>query len=217
MRIRLPHVLSGMGLVLLAGLAAVAVLEERSGGAVVPGLVLIDQATLNELQMAELARGLEGARVEWVAAGNEPLAPFDEARLRAHRKQGYHTALIVPDSSPPPEGAWDLRTRPEDYRPRVSRDLVDLAGDDLGLQVRSHFGTRPFVLTLVAEPIEVARLAKLVKVISLDLGGLPSYRRSSVVLLGERRGQRRLTLRVDVGHWGTRALDALEDLLEPRW
>ncbi|MCB9897627.1 MAG: hypothetical protein H6825_06470 [Planctomycetes bacterium] len=222
MTFRLSHVLALMLLLLLAGVASVGYLEARSGGAAVPGLVLVDAPVFDQAALDELASQWSGrgaARRELVVAQpGVPLAPFESRFVRRVMSRGDVTALFTLDPAfGRPEaarlGGWQAVL---DSFPALGGELplerLVAAGAEF---VRSQSGTRAFLGALVLDPRsrDVPDLEPLIEA----LERLPDYRRSSLVVLGRGRGEVRPVLRLDLGRWGGRARPVLADLLELAW
>ena len=206
MALRLPHVLVLMALLLAAGVLSVGTLPEEARvqgtlALAVPGLTV------------ELAQQLQSERADlrWAVlpTGDGVLAPFDEEHVQAHVERGAAVALFVqpPQPEPPPESwrqAWRVLLAPEQGDVLASLEAF----------VRAQAGARPFLAGLVLPPD--APLREIVERLAAAADGLPAFRRTSLVLLGERQAGRpgRVVLRLDRGAASRAAPATLTDLLE---
>lgn len=220
MALRLSHVLGGMLLVLLAGVLSVWHIEQRLGGATVPGVVVLEATWLDATALDALAAGRPGARVGTVEAGPGALAPFDDTLVARLRRRGDITLLYAADRDLAREqlvadgSVWGSILDSFEAGTGV-RHAVELAA----VFVRGQSGTRAFLvgLALGAEPPD-DEPDTLLAPLEAALTDLPSFRRGSLVVLGARSPDgRRPYLRLDVGPWKGRARGELADLLEPGW
>ena len=195
-----------MALLLAAGVLSVRSLpdEARVQGTLVlavPGLTV------------ELAQRLqcERADLRWAVlpVGDGTLAPFDEELVQDLAERGAAVALFVqpPQAEPPPESwrqSWRVLLAPE------QGDVVA----SLEAFVRAQSGARPFLAGLVLPP--EAPLREIVERLASAADGLPAFRRTSLVLLGERQAGRpgRVVLRLDRGGSARARPATLTDLLE---
>jgi len=211
---RLPSILVAMALLLLSGVVSVRVLETRMGGATVPGLIVIDAPGLAQLDLTAIQGEHRSAVLESVAGGPAPLAPFGSALMTRLRERGDRTALYTLVDShlgALVEGPWTRRVTPSSAPAAVTESAA------LITELRS---TRAFCVALALPEAGELDAAWMARVLVDAAETLPSFRRSSVVILGGRRrdapGQR-WSLRVDLGRWVGQAEPLLEDLLEARW
>ena len=252
MALRLPHILVLMALVLGAGVVSVAILAP---GASVPGVVILDAPWAGDHELAALAADLGGVVQRLPTAGDlaaaGPLGPFDPAWAAARAARGDLTALYSLDPRLRREQAGtDAAGRPAwrvvvDSLPGLAPDArVDWAVASARDLLVAQGGTRPFAVGLALDPgtppaaagsagpthrVSVARpLPDVVAPLVEALSGLPSYRRSTLVVLGGHHhdgpdddpddGKGRLVLRIDRGPGGQQGAvpPALADLLETR-
>ncbi len=233
MRWRLPQILAVLALVLLAGVLSVQHVERTMGGATVPGLVLVDASWLGAGDVAALRRRWPDLTSEWLEAagpGLTPagaLAPFDAALLDALASRGDRTILLSLDPGLGRAAAEAARTPVGDPRwhavldtfPDVaSRSTLSVLTDSLADFLRRQSGTRAFVAAVLLGDEQSRNPVQTFEPVVAALHTLPSFRRSSLVILGRRRGDgQRLALRIDRGPWKERARPGLADLLDPRW
>lgn len=219
---RLPQILTAMAAVLILGLCSVWFMEARMGGATVPGLVLIEApfADLEALNGVLEAIGQPDRAHTGECAGPPlPFAPFGGAVLERLRGRGDTLVLYVPvgdgEAADPRAAspAWQsvlASQRPEDEGPADrARALLStrqqLTGFCIGLVLEDH-GDQ--LATEVVPPLLDA------------MGGLPEFRRSSLVVLGAAipgDPPRRAYLRMDRGPWKGQSAPDLADLLEATW
>ncbi len=218
----LPHVLVLMLLLLVAGVASVEYLEARSGGATVPGLVIVDAPVLDAAALDALgsqwaSRGSVRREIVLAAPG-VPLLPFDSRLVRRVMIRGDATALFTLDpgfgrAEASAGGGWRAIL---DAFPgtRAAAPLESLVAEAAEF-VRGQSGMRAFLAALVLDPTSraVPDLALLLDA----LASLPDYRRGSLVVLGRSREGVRPVLRLDTGPWGQRARPGLADLLDLSW
>jgi hypothetical protein len=206
--LRLPHVLALMALLLAAGVLSVGTLPEGIG---VQGTLAISAPGLT----LELAQQLQRERADlhWalLPAGDGALAPFDEELVHELVERGTAVALFVQPPQPelPPESwrqTWRVLIAPEEGDVLASLEAF----------LRAQSGTRPFLAGLIL-PAD-APLPELVERLTSAADGLPAFRRTSLVLLGERPSGRagRVVLRLDRGGASHAAPATLTDLLEAR-
>ncbi|HZL99226.1 MAG TPA: hypothetical protein VFD43_03150 [Planctomycetota bacterium] len=209
MALRLSHVLVLMALVLAAGVLSVQGLEP---GNAVQGTLLIVVPGLTPLVAAELQRVRGDVRWATLPAGDGVFAPFDEARVDERAAHGSVVALFVqpPRDGLSPEdrrGAWRVLVAPESGDVLPSVDAF----------VRAQTGTRPFLagLVLPASP-GAAALPALLEPLLRAAESLPSFRRTSIVLLGERAAGSgsRAVARVERGRGAQAGPVTLAGLLE---
>jgi hypothetical protein len=223
MSLRLPHVLILMTLILAAGVLSVRHLEADVGASSVPGLVAIEAPALDATTATALLARLPGASIQWVAADEGPLQPFD-SRLAARRAgEGAATMFISAEARPADgaRGAWRVLIEDPPFpaaRPASQRSVL-VAAD----YVRQQTGLRAFLLAVDPGPLRTPTLAdelpELLAPLLAAADALPRSRRTSIVVLGARElaGDRRLALRLDRGAWGSRARAGLADLLDDGW
>lgn len=225
MAIRLPHVFLGMGLILAAGVASVLVLEARAGGASVPGVVVVEAPWLAAADLVALGgQALGGDRivashVQDVPAGEGPLAPFDPDFASRLGSRGDVTALFTrhPElDRATTRGAW--RNVFDAFPVLAGRSSAQRLVDEAQAFVRAQTGTRAFLVAVAPDPVEDGPANPALGGLAEALAVLPSYRRSSLVVLGARSADgTRTVLRVDVGPWSGQSRADLGDLLEARW
>ncbi len=211
MNFRLPHVLCIMGLLLAAGILSVQQLEARRATASVPGLVVIDAPWADGGSLQPVIASWPGARLFWTDAGDAPLSPFGAAWWAGRADAGSRTLTL--DGAATPEGGPQFATRlpPGEDGLSATRALADRLVDESG--------TLPFAASLPLGAAEAAHIDEIVRMLVLALDQLPSFRRSSIVVLGAREAAtgRRLALRVDRGRWPSPPRPGLADLLEDAW
>ncbi|MGQ0552529.1 MAG: hypothetical protein ACT4PU_04855 [Planctomycetota bacterium] len=238
---RLPSIFAAMALLLVAGVLSVQHLESHVGATAVGGLVLVALPELDDAAAVRLAARWPGASATWVdvqapadaqqadAQAGEPFAPFLQAAVGQRAAHGEATVLLQTsraDLQPPPEpsvpGPRDAAAA-ESWLVRIEGDtdlLLRSAADFL----REQTGTRPFVLGLdlraapgvalgqgATAPVRSLRADDVGPQLNEALADLPSFRRTSIVMLGpaDETG-RRTVLRVDRGR---PAAPLLTDLL----
>jgi hypothetical protein len=221
MHLRLTHVLVLMTLVLVAGILSVHGLEAYVGATSVPGVVVVDVPGLEPGTLAGVGRGRGGAAWFAVVASGEPCAPFDSAFARRAAAGGTATLLLAATPLADRESlrdAWGVVIAPDAGSGSDAANLadVDAAAARLAAFVSTQHGTRPFLAGLTVDARPLDRIGALVDPLIEAAAALPPYRRTSVVLLGERLADpsRRVALRFDVGRWEGHARPALADLLE---
>ena len=220
--VRLPLIIVGMGLILLAGVVSVKVLETRLGGFSAPGIVVIEASGLDAAQLDALTRSWPGAALERVIAAAGPLEPFGEAFIAKLSARGDITAVFTLD---PDYGEASARTTDDG---RTAWKVVVVPGPELLPQngnawvveaaatfTRAQVTPRAFAVGLVFPPGEPARAEGLIPSLATALDLMPRYRRSSIVVLGKPDGGMRPVLRLDRGDWGKRVRPQLADLLAP--
>lgn len=214
---RLPSIFLLLALVLLAGVVSVRVLESRMGGATVPGLVLVEVPGLSHDDLEQLRSRHAGAVLEAIVAPAAPLAPFDVARLTRLRDRGDRTALYTLASGEDGVQAPDLWTKRRTTFP--APELESLVGEAAAF-LAAQASTRAFCLALVLPAAGAGDGAALLQSLVTAAAELPSFRRSSIVLLGSPRADalgQRWSLRLDLGRWPRGPEPSLRDLLEARW
>ena len=215
--LRLPHVLALMALLLAAGVLSVRTLPD---GSFVQGTVVIAVAGLTAAEAQQLQRERGDLRWAVVPAADGPLAPFDEDLVQERLEGGAVAALFVQPPQPAPlPASWR-----EAWRVVVAPDSGDAVGS-LERFARAQSGTRPFLAGLILPPRSDASEAasplsgvfKLLDRLVAATEGLPAYRRTSIVLLGDRRPgtSGRVVARLDRGSVQHAAPATLTDLLEP--
>jgi len=223
--LRLPHVLVLCALILASGVVSVRIWHAGVGGALEPGLVVVDDPLLTAPEAAALAERL-GGRVAWVATDGRLLDPFDGELVAARTRRGELTTLFALDPATPRAGWSVLLDRTRDPVPLLRGErLLDHVVEEARRAVRAQRSLSAFVIGLTLgrsrelpgnrrrDPADV--LAPLVE----DLRALPEFRRTSLVVLGppepDERGWRRRAVRVDVGPWPDVDRPAVTDLLAP--
>jgi hypothetical protein len=215
MRLRLTHVLILMALILAAGVVSVSGLESHVGASSVPGAIIVDVPTLPSGALQEFGRGRGGPAWFTVRASGEPCAPFDRAFARRASRGGTSTLLL---SSRPLEGvdelrsAWSVVIAPAERLPAQA----PAAAESMASFVAEQRGTRPFLAGLFLGDIAPEDLGPLLDPLLEAAASLPSYRRTSLVLLGAPipDSDRRVAQRFDVGRWQGHLRPTLGDLLE---
>jgi hypothetical protein len=221
MHLRLTHVLVLMTLVLAAGVLSVRGLEAYVGATSVPGIVVVDVPGLQPGTLVDVGRGRGGPAWFAVEASGEPCAPFDSAFARRAAAGGTATLLLASTPLADRESlrdAWGVVIAPDSGRGSDAADLADAetAAARLAAFVSTQHGTRPFLAGLAVDARGPDRIGDLVDTLIEAAAALPPYRRTSIVLLGERLSDpsRRVALRFDIGRWKGHARPALADLLE---
>ena len=207
---RLPSIFAAMALLLVAGVLSVQHLESHVGATAVGGLVLVALPELDDAAAVRLAARWPGASATWVdvqvpavVGADEPFAPFLQAAIGQRAAQGEATVLLrAPDPSKVPvlsrtpvaqpgplsdEASWHVRIEGD------TSLLLRSAADFL----REQTGTRPFVLGLdlraapgvalgqgAAAAVRSLRADDVGPQLSEALQDLPSFRRTSIVMLG---------------------------------
>ncbi|MHC4844540.1 MAG: hypothetical protein ACYTCU_00110 [Planctomycetota bacterium] len=217
---KLPMILFLMALVLGAGVLSVQQLESRVGATTVPGVIVLDLPSLAMTDAQDLARAHQGSTMAWITAGEQPLSPFDLAPTRRRTERGEATVVFDPaGAGADGEGTsawrqgWSVVLTEFPERDPVGRAerAVARAADFVAAQD----GTRPFRLGLALGAEPRIPIDDLLVQIEKAADGLPSFRRTAIVVLGERLdATRRLFVRIDRGRWDHRALPLLADLLE---
>jgi hypothetical protein len=207
--LRLSHVLVLMALVLAAGVLSVRRIE---GESVVQGTLVIAAPGLTPAVAQRLQR--ERGDLGWtlLPVGDGPLAPFDTELVAESVGRGTVVSLFLQPPLAEPatrdlRGAWRVLIAPE-------------AGDvlaSLAAFVRAQVGTRPFLAGLLLPPSSDApALAATLEPLLAAADALPTFRRTSIVLLGDRPSGpgRRVVARLDRGRGALAAPVTLADLLE---
>jgi hypothetical protein len=216
MSLRLPHVLALMALILAAGVLSVQQLEAHVGKTAVPGLLLVEAPGMGFDEAGALARRWPGATLEWVAAEEGPLAPFDSGPVTRMRTRGWASVLVAPRAAATPPGEADAEAA---LRRKWGALVTELPADDaparLAEFVATHTGARPFIAGFVRRDPSVAELLGTLAPLVAAAEALPSFRRTSIVVLGlhEPESRRRLALRIDRGPPSKASSRALLDLL----
>jgi hypothetical protein len=197
MALRLPHVLVLMALVLAAGVLSVQQLEEHVGRSAAPGLVVLDAGAMGVDTAQALVRrwpGMQFEELEWVAADGAPLAPFDPVAVGRLRERGWASALVTPG------GSEDAALR-RGWGVLVTSVPAAEAPASLSGFVAAQDGVRPFVAGLLVPDAPVGELLAALTPLVAAADGLPSFRRTTIVVLGQRELQsgRRLALRLERG------------------
>ena len=112
-----------------------------------------------------------------------------------------------------PNGPW---TSALDARREEDPDDVTRCAGFL----REQRGTRAFCVGLLLRELPADAATSLREPLLAALRDLPEFRRSSLVILGNRvpaDPSRRLSLRIDLGRWLDRARPELADLLDAGW
>ncbi|HTE05865.1 MAG TPA: hypothetical protein VK824_06695 [Planctomycetota bacterium] len=215
MRLRLWHVLALMSLILVAGVLSIQQLEAHVGRTTVPGVVCIDVPGMDAAMAQAVTRHWPGALLQWAPAGSEPLSPFGPSAARALRSRGHATALLAPRLPADGSQAAPDPSLHEAWGVLVSELTAGRAAEELAAAVRAGDGVRPFLLGLVlpAPTTEelIAAVARQVEAAET----LPSFRRTTVLVLGAREpeSKRRLVVRIDRGDLQRPPPPALADLL----
>jgi len=230
---RLPQILAVLALVLLAGVLSVRHVERSMGGATVPGLVLVDASWIGSAESEALRKRWPQLTSEWLAEGGPgltpagALAPFGPDLIDALARRGDRTILLTLDPGLGRDGAEQARTDGGEPRwqavldqfPDVAaRPALSTMSEVLADFIRRQSGTRAFVAAVLTGDQRSRNAAQMFEPIVTALDTLPSFRRSSLVVLGARDADgRRLAVRLDRGPWKDRARPGLADLLDPRW
>jgi len=204
-----------MALVLGAGVVSVQQLESRVGATTVPGVIVLDLPSLAMTSAQDLARAHTGSLMAWISAGSEALAPFGLEPTLRRAERGEATVLFDADGAGETDwrAGWSvvLDEYPEQGAVGRAERAVARAADF----VRAQDGTRPFRVGLALGADARIPIDDLLVQIEKAADALPSFRRTAIVVLGERMdSSRRVFVRIDRGHWGTRAQPLLGDLLE---
>jgi len=219
---RLPSIIIGMALILLAGVVSVTVLESRLGGFSAPGIVVVEAPGLDAAQLDALAARWPGATRERVIAADGPLEPFGLPVIAELSARGDITALFTLDPTfageqtrTTQEGrtAWKVVVEPgPELMPDHEAAWVTEAAATF---TRAQVTVRVFAVGVVFPPGEPERPEGLIASLVTSLDVLPRYRRSALVVLGKREGGMRPILRLDRGDWTGRVRPQLADLLAP--
>ena len=206
--LRLSHVLVLMALVLAAGVLSVRRIEGESH---VQGTLVVAAPGLTSDAAQRLQQARADLRWTLLASGDGPLAPFDDAVVARSLAEGGAVSLFVqPPRDEPVDGlrsVWRVIVAPE------SGDALA----SLAAFVRAQVGTRPFLAALLLPPSpDAAALAASLEPLLAAADTLPTFRRTSIVLLGDRPAGdgRRVVARLDRGHGAPAAPVTLTDLLE---
>ena len=209
MALRLSHVLVLMALVLAAGVLSVQRIE---GESVVQGTLVIAAPGLT----TDVAQRLQRERGElgWtlLSAGDGPFAPFDEGLVEGSIERGAVAALFVQPPLDEPAPA-ELR---DGWRVLIAPEAGDVQAS-LAAFVRAQVGTRPFLAgLLMPASTDAPALASTLEPLIAAADALPSFRRTSIVLLGDRPSGagHRVVARLDRGRGALAAPVTLADLLE---
>jgi len=183
-------------------------------------VVVVEAGEASRAALTGLAPSLPGAVLVTAVAGGERFAPFDSSHVRACAVAGEVVVLLL--GAPPPEGGEGL----QELRRATGFPVVVAPGEraaDRPLAVRAaelvelQDGTRPFLLGLDPAGAGPDHLQALASALRAATDGLPSYRSTTLVVLGERvaGGTHRLALRADLAPRRPGRHD-LQDLLEDR-
>ena len=214
---RLTHILAAMALILLAGLLSVKGLEEHSGRASVPGIVLVEAPHLDPNTLVNLEGRWPGASLEWVKSGRAPLAPFVDTL--PHRQDAGEALVLFADEAVDraPDGSVAPWLAVVDAFPDLpSRPLTDWMFEAAARFVEARTGSRGYVLGLQLGAERLPDPAEAVEPLLAAARRAPSYRRTSLVLLGahdENQPGHRWCLRIPVGDWSHRVRPGLADIL----
>jgi len=206
--LRLSHVLVLMALVLAAGVLSVRQIE---GESVVQGTLVIAAPGLTPEVAQRLQRDRGDLGWTLLPAGDGPLAPFDTELVAESVARGTVVSLFVqPPCSDPAtldlRGAWRVLIAPE------AGDVLTSLADF----VRAQVGTRPFLAgLLLPSSLDAPALAATLEPLLAAADTLPTFRRTSIVLLGDRPSGpgRRVVARLDRGRGALAAPVTLADLL----
>lgn len=219
---RLPSIIIGMGLILLAGVVSVSVLESRLGGFSAPGIVIVEAPGLDEAQLDALAAAWPGATRERVIAAEGPLEPFGAQVIAELSARGDITAMFTIDpafggnearTTIQGRTAWKVVVEPApELMPGQEAAWVTEAAATF---TRAQLTVRVFAVGVVFPPGEPQGPEGLIASLVNALDVLPRYRRSALVVLGRREGPTRPILRLNRGDWSGRVRPQLADLLAP--
>jgi hypothetical protein len=214
--LRLSHVLVLMALVLAAGVLSVQGLADGVGSGVVQGTIVVSAPGLGLGQAQALARERDDVRWTVLSAGDGSLAPFDDGLVSACVSRGVVTSLFVPPAAEPAGGSANGMR--DAWRVLVTPDSGDAIGSLLDF-VRAQTGTRPFLAGLIlpeADAPGAPSEAELLEALCAAADSLPSFRRTTLVLLGQRQlgSGVRVAVRLDRGRTTLAAPATLVDLLE---
>jgi hypothetical protein len=216
MRLRLTHVLVMMVVIQLAGVLSVRGLEENVGATAVGGVVVIEAPDLDVRDLEKLAESHAGGLLASTPARPTALSPFDPSWVDRLADLGDATALF---STRPREDLEGLRDAWRVIIPAVGddEDPLDTTQRVVNL-MRSMRSARPFLIGVLTEDLDPAELAEMLGVLVETAEELPSYRRTSLVVLGRQMpaNGRRFVLRYDVRLWGSRPPPELLDLVDTR-
>ena len=216
---RLPSIIIGMGLILLAGVVSVTVMESSLGGFSAPGIVIVEAPGLDAAELDALAARWPGATRERVIAVEGPLEPFGRPVVAELSARGDITALFTLDpdfaemARATEEGrtAWKVVVEPgPELMPEQAAAWVTEAAATF---TRAQVTVRVFAVGVVFPPNEPEGPEGLIAPLVTALDVLPRYRRSALVVLGRRDGGMRPVLRLDRGDWSGRVRPRLSDLL----
>jgi len=207
--LRLSHVLVLMALVLAAGVLSVQGLEHTTA---VQGTLVIATPGLTASGARLLQRQRADLRWAMLSVGDGPLSPFDDAFVAGRVAHGTVASLFVqpPQPASPPD-AWR-----QTWRVLIAPQTGDVLAS-LAAFVQAQSGTRPFLAGLILPPsVDASALPALLEPLLAAADTLPSFRRTSVVLLGERQSDSgvRVVVRLDRGGDAPPAPVTLIDLLD---
>jgi hypothetical protein len=226
--LRLSHVLVLMALVLAAGVLSVQGLDEGVGAHVVQGTIVVSAPGLSLSGVQALVRDRPEARWTVLAADDAPLSPFDEGLVAACISRGVVASLFV---QPQPPGAaaggagpardWALdparaAALRSAWRVLIAPETGDCLPSLLDF-VAAQSGTRAFLAGLILPATgDDGEVDALLDALIAAADELPSYRRTTIVLLGQRQPGSgvRVSVRVDRGRSTLAAPVTLVDLLE---
>jgi len=210
MALRLTHVVALMALVLAAGVLGVQGIEPASA---VQGTVVLVVPGMTVDVVDRLQREHDDLCWTVLPAGDGALSPFDEAIVSGQVAHGSAAALFIqpPGTEDLPleawRSAWRVVVAPEDGEVLPSLERF----------VKAQDGTRPFIAGLVLPPSQrSATPSALLEPLLVAADSLPSFRRTTFVLLGAREFPfgARVVARLDRGHGALAAPVSLTDLLE---
>jgi hypothetical protein len=212
---KLPTILILMALVLAAGVVGVQQLESRVGATTVPGVIVLDLPALDLAAAQDLTRSQRAARMEWVVIGSDPMSPFGIESTRRRTERGEATVLFDParQGGAGRHDGWGVVI--DSYAPTDAPGRAARAGERAAEFVRAQSGTRPFLVGLVLGEEFGSDLKDLLPELVAAADSLPSFRRTTIIVLGERMplSPKRLSVRIDLGRWDARARPAFADLL----
>jgi len=212
---KLPMILFLMALVLGAGVVSVQQLESRAGATTVPGVIVLDLPSLGMLAAQDLAQYHEGSRMSWIAAGTEALSPFGLEPTRRRAERGEATVLFDPAGAGGVDWRQGWSVVLDEYPERDAVGRAERAVARAVDFIRAQVGTRRFRVGLVMPADDQIAIDDLLVKIEQAADELPTFRRTAIIVLGERLdSSRRVFVRIDRGRWDQRALPLLGDLLE---
>ncbi len=187
---RLSTVLICMGLILVSGLVTTHSLEARSGGSMVPGIVVVEAPWLGAEQLVDLLDTWPDGALEHVSCAPGALQPFG-ARVVGRRAVAGDRTILFANGAPMDAEAVrrDARGDPVwtvvlDSARAVPRSVAEPTFADAAAFIRAQRDVRPFTVGLMPSGAEQTTFLEGLHRLYAALESLPRYRGGSLVVLG---------------------------------